>query len=121
VNPILERIDFWECAETVIEGLTGATHRHDTAVRGNGPGPHGIDAYRPVRPAPVIISTKPRARECPKKSGAQSGQRKRPRSKRNAVGRKARPTFPTKLLRGSGFTPDREMDNHPTVIKSRLR
>ena len=39
VNPILERINFWERAEAVIERLTGITQRHDTAVRGNGPTP----------------------------------------------------------------------------------
>jgi ubiquitin-conjugating enzyme E2 variant len=49
VNPLLERINFWHHAEALIEKLTGATHRHDTAVRGQGPGPDWLEAYRPAK------------------------------------------------------------------------
>lgn len=48
VNPALERIDFWTRLEAVIERLTGVTHRTDTAVRGQGPGPDWLVAYRPA-------------------------------------------------------------------------
>ena len=51
VNPVLEHIDFWTRLEAVIERLTGITHRTDTAVRGQGPGPDWLAAYRPA-PAP---------------------------------------------------------------------
>ena len=87
VNPILERINFWERTEAVIERLTGITHRHDTAVRGNGPGPHWLDAYLPARPAPAIISTKPTCTcaNCPNPSTAMSCVKKRP-------SRQSRPT-----------------------------
>ena len=61
VNPLLERVNFWTRLEQVIEHITGVGHRHDTAVRGQGPGPGWLAAYR--RPsavpthAPVISST----------------------------------------------------------------
>ncbi|MBS0631810.1 MAG: hypothetical protein JSS11_07840 [Verrucomicrobia bacterium] len=51
VNPVLERIDFWTRAESLIERLTGVTHRPDTAVRGQGPGPAWLADYRPARNA----------------------------------------------------------------------
>lgn len=51
VNPLLERLDFWNRLEALIERATGATHRPDTAVRGQGPGPAWLEAYRPARPA----------------------------------------------------------------------
>jgi hypothetical protein len=47
VNPILERLKFWDHAEAVIERFTGVTHRQDTAVRGQGPGPEWLVEYRP--------------------------------------------------------------------------
>ena len=79
VNPILERINFWERAEAVIEKLTGVTHRHDTAVRGNGPGPHWLEAYRPARPVPAIMSIKTTCTcsKCPTKSGDPTCPRQR--------------------------------------------
>ncbi|MBT5900503.1 MAG: hypothetical protein HOH58_00160 [Opitutaceae bacterium] len=94
VNPILERINFWEHAEAIIERLTGITHRHDTAVRGNGPGPHWLDAYRPPRPAPAIISTKTRCTcdDCPNASSKGPCARKKRPARMKYVGRKARPT-----------------------------
>lgn len=46
VNPVLEKIAFWERLEKVIERLTGVTHRHDTAIRGQGPGPEWLGDYR---------------------------------------------------------------------------
>jgi len=48
VNPVLERLDFWARVESLIERLTGATHRTDTAVRGQGPGPTWLSAYKPT-------------------------------------------------------------------------
>lgn len=60
VNPLLERVDFWTRLEAIIAKLTGATHRPDTAVRGQGPGPAWLDKYR-TRPAaghaPSVLST----------------------------------------------------------------
>ncbi len=47
VNPVLEHLDFWTRLESVVEYFTGATHRHDTAVRGQGPGPDWLVAYKP--------------------------------------------------------------------------
>jgi ubiquitin-conjugating enzyme E2 variant len=46
VNPALEAVRFWDCLESVIETLTGATHRQDTSNRGEGPAPAWIAAYR---------------------------------------------------------------------------
>ncbi len=63
VNPLLERIDFWTRAEAVVERLTGATHRHDTAVRGQGPGPDWLEAFRPV-PNPPAKTAAPTACAC---------------------------------------------------------
>jgi len=51
VNPLLERVDFWPRLEAFIELRTGLTHRHDTAVRGQGPGPTWLAAYRPAAKA----------------------------------------------------------------------
>ena len=48
VNPALERLEFWPRLESLITRLTGVTHRHDTAVRGQGPGPAWLAEYRPV-------------------------------------------------------------------------
>lgn len=48
VNPLLERIQFWDRLETMVERLTGATHRHDTAVRGQGPGPDWLAEFKPA-------------------------------------------------------------------------
>ena len=53
VNPVLEHLDFWTRVEAVIERFTGVAHRTDTAVRGQGPGPAWLAAYRPA-PATAI-------------------------------------------------------------------
>ena len=58
VNPVLERIRFWNRAEAVIERVFGIKHREDTSNRGHGPGPIWLAEYRsaPKRPtaaAPV--------------------------------------------------------------------
>lgn len=52
VNPLLEKVQFWDRLEALIALRTGVKHRHDTAVRGQGPGPEWIEAYRatPARP-----------------------------------------------------------------------
>ena len=47
VNPALERLNFWIRLEAVIERLTGVAHRQDTAVRGQGPGPKWLEAFKP--------------------------------------------------------------------------
>lgn len=54
VNPVLEHVDFWTRIEAVIERLTGVSHRPDTAVRGQGPGPAWLAAYRPT-PASIPL------------------------------------------------------------------
>jgi hypothetical protein len=51
VNPVLERVDFWARLESIVERVTGITHRHDTAVRGQGPGPDWLEFYKPQRKA----------------------------------------------------------------------
>jgi ubiquitin-conjugating enzyme E2 variant len=53
VNPLLERVSFWERIETLVEKLTGIAHRDDTSNRGHGPGPDWLHAYRhpPAQPA----------------------------------------------------------------------
>lgn len=48
VNPVLERLQFWAHLENFIEHLSGITHRFDTAVRGQGPGPAWLTEYRPA-------------------------------------------------------------------------
>lgn len=48
VNPILEKISFWDRLEKIIERLTGVTHRKDTAVRGQGPGPEWLIEFKPA-------------------------------------------------------------------------
>ena len=65
VNPMLELVHFWDRAETVVERLTGATHRPDTAVRGKGPGPEWLSAYRPVPKQPCATPCS----SCLKQSG----------------------------------------------------
>ena len=64
VNPALEAVRFWDCLESVIETLTGATHRQDTSNRGEGPAPAWVIAHR--RPPTVTELTSPRGPEnCP--------------------------------------------------------
>jgi ubiquitin-conjugating enzyme E2 variant len=48
VNPLLEKVQFWPRLEALIALRTGTTHRHDTAVRGQGPGPAWLDEFRPA-------------------------------------------------------------------------
>ena len=59
VNPLLEKVQFWPRLEAFIALRTGVTHRHDTAVRGQGPGPEWLQEYRP---ASLI---RPCGRNCP--------------------------------------------------------
>jgi ubiquitin-conjugating enzyme E2 variant len=56
VNPVLERLQFWARLETLIYALTGVGHRHDTAVRGQGPGPLWLEDYRPQPTKPAVTS-----------------------------------------------------------------
>ena len=55
VNPVLEAVRFWDCLESVVETLTGATHRPDTSNRGQGPAPVWIADFR--RPARAVVRT----------------------------------------------------------------
>lgn len=48
VNPLLERVKFWERVEHLIERMTGLRHRDDKSNRGAGPGPEWLAEYRPV-------------------------------------------------------------------------
>lgn len=48
VNPLLEKVQFWDRLEALIALRTGVTHRHDTAVRGQGPAPQWIENFRPI-------------------------------------------------------------------------
>ncbi|MBW8781963.1 MAG: hypothetical protein JF599_08760 [Verrucomicrobia bacterium] len=48
VNPLLEKIRFWDGLEHIIQRLTGLRHRADTSVRGQGPGPAWLSEYRPA-------------------------------------------------------------------------
>lgn len=73
VNPLLERISFWDRLEAVIARLTGIAHRVDTAVRGHGPGPAWLEAYRPRRPQP-IVKARTHACACANCPRAQSGR-----------------------------------------------
>ncbi len=57
VNPLLEKVQFWPRLESLIALRTGQTHRVDTAVRGQGPGPEWIEDYR--------SAPKPCGRNCP--------------------------------------------------------
>ncbi len=57
VNPLLERVQFWPRLEALIALRTGVTHRHDTAVRGQGPGPEWLEEFR--------RAPKPCGRNCP--------------------------------------------------------
>lgn len=68
VNPVLERIEFWTRLEAVIERLTGVKHRHDTAVRGQGPGPVWLEEFKPQSAA---------KKTCPKNCTACAGCVKR--------------------------------------------
>jgi ubiquitin-conjugating enzyme E2 variant len=63
VNPLLERIKFWQGAEWLIERATGIPHRHDTSNRGQGPGPAWLSEYTPVRPT----ATTPPCQACPRR------------------------------------------------------
>jgi len=81
VNPLLERIKFWDHLVVVIERLTGIIHRHDTAVRGNGPGSAWLEAYRPAR----RIKSAPACdcQTCPKTADvAKCPRRRAPRRRR---------------------------------------
>jgi len=48
VNPLLEKVQFWTRLEAFIALRTGLKHRHDTAVRGQGPGPGWLENFRPA-------------------------------------------------------------------------
>lgn len=52
VNPLLEKTQFWPRLEAFIALRLGVTHRHDTAVRGQGPGPEWLAEYRPAKRTP---------------------------------------------------------------------
>lgn len=56
VNPLLEAVDFWPRLEAFIALRWGHTHRPDTAVRGQGPGPDWLAAYRPAPRAKEVLA-----------------------------------------------------------------
>jgi plasmanylethanolamine desaturase len=56
VNPLLEWSDFWPRLEALIELRTGHQHRHDTAVRGQGPGPGWLEAFRRESSRPCLAA-----------------------------------------------------------------
>lgn len=74
VNPLLERIRFWDHAEQLIERVTGLTHREDTSNRGQGPGPGWLVEFRPasraaaahVRP-PCVRAGRCQCATCPRR------------------------------------------------------
>ena len=76
VNPLLERVKFWDRLESFIERRTGVGHRHDTAVRGQGPGPTWLTPYRPTPKSPCAQT----CATCQKRSGHSSC----PKGKRDA-------------------------------------
>lgn len=47
VNPLLERVRFWDHAESLVERAFGWKHRADGSNRGAGPGPAWLAEYRP--------------------------------------------------------------------------
>ena len=58
VNPVLEKVSFWDRLEGVIAYFTGVEHRKDTAVRGQGPGPEWLVECRPAsRAVKAVTST----------------------------------------------------------------
>jgi hypothetical protein len=57
VNPLLERLHFWNAIEWVIWRITGVKHRSDTSIRGQGPGPAWLKAYRA---SPTSLVPRPR-------------------------------------------------------------
>ncbi|HTJ79051.1 MAG TPA: fatty acid desaturase CarF family protein [Rariglobus sp.] len=59
VNPVLEKLHFWTGLEWIIWRLTGARHKQDTSVRGQGPGPGWLAEYRPVTPVPTPAKSTP--------------------------------------------------------------
>lgn len=70
VNPVLEKLSFWTRVEAVIERLTGIAHREDTAVKGQGPAPEWISAYRPAPRAAVIpVEKEPASSACNQECG----------------------------------------------------
>lgn len=66
VNPVLEKIRFWAGLEWIVWRITGARHREDTSVRGQGPGPDWLSEYRPApKPAPQLSRNHVCSPSCP--------------------------------------------------------
>jgi len=55
VNPVLERTKFWPRAEWLVWQTTGVRPRQDTAVRGQGPAPAWLAAYREKAAARIAV------------------------------------------------------------------
>ncbi len=49
LNPLLDRVRFWRRLEWCVLMTTGIRRRFDTSVRGGGPMPAWLEAYRPHR------------------------------------------------------------------------
>ena len=48
MNPLLDRVDFWNRLEWVLAKTIGLHRQPDTSVRGCGPGPEWLKEFRPV-------------------------------------------------------------------------
>jgi len=46
LNPVLDRVGFWNGIEWALAQTTGLKRREDTSVRGHGPGPEWLTEYR---------------------------------------------------------------------------
>lgn len=46
LNPVLDRIRFWDALERLVAQTIGLKRREDTSVRGHGPGPAWLEEYR---------------------------------------------------------------------------
>lgn len=64
LNPVLERVQFWNRLEGVIARVTGIEHRHDTSNRGQGPGPAWLAEFSPA--AARAKAAKPATCDCGK-------------------------------------------------------
>ncbi len=67
LNPVLEKIRFWNHAEWLIERATGLSHRKDTSNRGEGPGPVWLAGFAPARPGTSPTARPKACATCPRR------------------------------------------------------